>query len=710
MDELRLIQVWIVATLGGVVGLGFLYVRRVEAGPAARLWAWAWLSFFVSLIVTASPSWAAITLAHATGTAFPALLLAGALAFAGHSVPGWLVPLGLAIGAVRGVCEIAGLTAITDLGVVLVEAPLDLAAALVLLRAARSHQRMPVVAALSVLHACFAVLEITNVHYLGDAEKAPFAYFALGGLATLVLALTQMLALLERARLSRAHDLELLRDIAQSGTISQSSADVVRCALEALRRRLDLDGGAGWMLHPSTNSLECLHYFGTPDEMPPDLSAHTANRPLPQQVLRSNAPIYIDDVLADASLPIHPWYGEKGFRSGALLPLSQAGESLGILVVGRNRVRPFDATEQRVLAVASDELSLALEHVGTVQRLAAERRVLASVVEASPTGILITGREHRIEILNAAFTKHMGEGDPDPWIGKRIDTVASEIAVRFEDPEEFSQAFLNLHRETPAFTTPVTLTDPEERELLIFTAPILSDAEHILGRVWVTRDISEERRLQEQLRQSQKMETLGTLAGGVAHDFNNQLTTILGNTRLLMGSFADDDDMRGSLTDIEHAANHCADLTRSLLAFARRAPLSMTSLRPESVVEQVNALLRSLLPSTIHFAVVNPAELPAVRADSTQLQQMLINLVVNARDAVRSDGHIQLEVSERDVAIAHAEDARPGRYVEFSVTDDGTGMDARTRGRVFDPFFTTKPVSEGTGLGLAMVYGAARAH
>ena len=710
MDELRLIQAWILATLGGVVGLGFLYIRRMEAGPAARLWAWAWLSFFASLIVSGWQGWPALTLAHASATAFPALLLAGALAFSGHSVPRWLIPLGLAVGTLRGVCYIAGLTVVTDLGVWLVEAPLDFAAALVLLRAVRSERRTPAVAALGALLACFGVLEITNVHYLAHSDTTPFAYFALGGLTTLALALIQMLALLERARLLHVQDLELLRNIAQSGAIERSPTDVVSRALEALRERLDLDGGAAWVLRPQTSSLECVHYFGTPDPMPGDLSTTTANRPLPQHMLRSDSPIYIDDILADETLPIHSWYSEKGIRSGALLPLKKAGESLGVLAVGRTRVRPFDAAERRILAIASEELSLALEHVSAVQRLAAERRVLVSVVEASPTGILIADRERRIEVLNATFTQHMGELDPEPWIGKRIDDVVSGVASRFEDPEELSQAFLDLRQAAPAFTTPVTLTEPKECELLIFTAPILSDTEEILGRVWVTRDVSEESRLREELRQSQKMETLGTLAGGVAHDFNNQLTTILGNARLLLSSAGDDEDTRSSLVDIEGAASHCADLTRSLLAFARRAPLSMGALRPEAVVEQVSALLRALLPSTLRFEVVLPPDLPAVRADSTQLQQMLINLVVNARDAVRSDGHIRLEVGAREVAEAQAEDAQPGRYVEFSVADDGTGMDARTRRRVFDPFFTTKSVAEGTGLGLAVVYGAARAH
>jgi signal transduction histidine kinase len=714
MDELRLIQAWLIATLGGVVGLGFFYVRRVEAGSAARLWAWAWLAFFVSLLVSVSETASANMISHATGTLFPTLLLAGSLAFAERRVPPWLIPAGLAIGAVRGLARVWGAEWISLAGVYAVEAPLDLMAAWVLFQAARSRQRTPAVAALAALHAGFAVLEITNTIFLNPGGGSSFGYFTLGGLATLVLALTQLLALIERVRIVHIHDLELLRRIAQSGLAGGDPRSVVELAFGEIRQRLRLDAGAVWMLRADGFQLECVHYFGTSDDMPEDLRSSSLERPLPKRTLSTGEPVYFDDIMALPNLPIHGWYAEQGIRSGALHPLRRGDEWLGILVVGRKTVKPFAPADQRIMNIAVEELCLALDHVRAVNRLDAERRVLSSVVRTSPTGILVTDAGGDVQILNETFAHHLGERESEPWIGKRIESLAGGIASRFADPEEFARAFLDLNHVAPTFTTPVTLTGSDARELLIFSAPIIGRGEDVEGRVWVTRDVSEEHRLQEELRQSQKMETLGTLAGGVAHDFNNQLAAILGNVRMLLTESEDDpvdpEEARESLVDIERAADHCADLTRSLLAFARSTPLSMGAIRPDWVVDQVSALLRSLLPSTIRFDVRMSSDLPSVFADATQLQQILINLIVNARDAVSQDGRIYLEVKSREVVVTPSDEVRPGGYVEFSVTDDGAGMDAATRRRAFDPFFTTKGVSEGTGLGLAVVYGAARAH
>jgi CheY-like chemotaxis protein len=158
------------------------------------------------------------------------------------------------------------------------------------------------------------------------------------------------------------------------------------------------------------------------------------------------------------------------------------------------------------------------------------------------------------------------------------------------------------------------------------------------------------------------------------------------------------------------AAEHCADLTKSLLAFARRAPLATEVLPASRIVEQVAGLLRSLLPSTIAFTVDQASDLPTVTADPTQLQQILLNLVINARDALEGDGTIVLSVRSREILRPSHEDAAPGLYVEFAVRDDGVGMDEEVQRRIFDPFFTTKDLHEGTGLGLAVAYGAARSH
>ncbi len=213
---------------------------------------------------------------------------------------------------------------------------------------------------------------------------------------------------------------------------------------------------------------------------------------------------------------------------------------------------------------------------------------------------------------------------------------------------------------------------------------------------------------QQRLLQAQKMEAVGTLAGGIAHDFNNQLTVMLANARYVMRQVEGDEDLNRALEDLNRAAEHCAQLTRSLLAFARRTPDSPRSLDVGAVVAGAEDLLRPLIPSSIDFAVDIRASQALLIADPTQLQQVLVNLVVNARDAMPEGGRLMLGVEIRPVDTAEARRlglAMPGPYVEFIVCDTGTGMDEHVRARAFEPFFTTKPVGQGTGLGLATAYG-----
>jgi PAS domain S-box-containing protein len=214
-----------------------------------------------------------------------------------------------------------------------------------------------------------------------------------------------------------------------------------------------------------------------------------------------------------------------------------------------------------------------------------------------------------------------------------------------------------------------------------------------------------------QLLQAQKMEAVGTLAGGVAHDFNNQLSVILGNARYVAGQVGEDPELADALSDLQRAGMHCAQLTRSLLAFSRHTPVSPQSILVERVVADVRELLQPLIAASIEFQIEAHNDVDCVLADPTQLQQVLVNLAVNARDAMPEGGHLWMSTRRRSVdrkAAARLGLEGPGEYVEFTVRDDGLGMDEETASRVFDPFFTTKELGKGTGLGLATVYGILR--
>jgi PAS domain S-box-containing protein len=232
-----------------------------------------------------------------------------------------------------------------------------------------------------------------------------------------------------------------------------------------------------------------------------------------------------------------------------------------------------------------------------------------------------------------------------------------------------------------------------------------------LVRVWGTqRDVTVQRQLEDQLRQAQKMEAVGQLAGGIAHDFNNLLTAILGNTQLLLRDLPPGDTKRGDVEEIRKASERAASLTRQLLAYSRRQMLQPEVLDLNVVVAEMDKMLRRLIGENISLATVLAPDLGRVRADPNQIEQVLVNLAVNARDAMERSGGGKLTIEtanvDLDEAFAQAHlGSKPGPHAMLAVSDTGMGMDATVRAHLFEPFFTTKEVGKGTGLGLATVYG-----
>lgn len=220
-------------------------------------------------------------------------------------------------------------------------------------------------------------------------------------------------------------------------------------------------------------------------------------------------------------------------------------------------------------------------------------------------------------------------------------------------------------------------------------------------------DVTEQRQLAEQLRQAMKMESMGRLAAGIAHDFNNLLTVIIGHTEMLLDTPRTGDDLE-SLTEVRDAANRATDMTRQLLAFSRQQMYHPVVVDLNQVITEAERMLRMLVTEDIAIETTLAPSLGHVRADRGQLTQALMNLVVNARDAMPVGGKITIRtftvIRDEKYARAHA-GVTPGRFAAMSVTDTGVGMSAEVKARVFEPFFTTKPMGKGTGLGMVVVHG-----
>jgi two-component system, cell cycle sensor histidine kinase and response regulator CckA len=319
--------------------------------------------------------------------------------------------------------------------------------------------------------------------------------------------------------------------------------------------------------------------------------------------------------------------------------------------------------------------------------------------------VVVVDEALSINYVSPSVTRVLGVA-PEELIGQRWGSLAHPDDVPLL--EQFARQIREGGSTEESQELRVRHRQGEWRTLDVTAAKLIGRGESNRELVLTGRDVTERRRLEGQLRQSQKMESIGRLAGGVAHDFNNLLTAIIGFSELLLEELAPDGRGKADLEAIQKAAAHGATLTRQLLAFSRRQVQELKILDLNALVCDIEPILRRLLGEDIVVDVVTDEELRLVKVDRGQIEQVVINLVVNARDAMPHGGNLRIETHNVLLDAAYLMRhpyARVGHHVVLTVSDNGVGMDADVRGRVFEPFFTTKELGKGTGLGLSMVYG-----
>jgi two-component system cell cycle sensor histidine kinase/response regulator CckA len=332
------------------------------------------------------------------------------------------------------------------------------------------------------------------------------------------------------------------------------------------------------------------------------------------------------------------------------------------------------------------------------------------LVEKSPLGVSLLGTDGRYKYLNPKFTEIFGYRIEDIPTGKMwMEKAFPDPVFRHEVIGTWKRDFQELkggdvwHR-----SYRVTCKNGSERDISFRTAKLeTGDA------LVIYEDTTEQKRLESQLLQAQKMEAVGTLAGGIAHDFNNSLQGILGYVQILLMDMQKDAPEVATLRQIERSALRASELTKQLLTFSRKVDSQLRPLDLNQEVQQVEKILRRTIPRMIDIELHLGTDLNIIHADTGQIEQVIMNLGINARDAMPNGGKLTIEtenvVLDQDYCRTHLE-VTPGNYVMLSMSDNGTGMDERTQEHIFEPFFTTKGPGKGTGLGLAMVYGIVKGH
>ena len=341
------------------------------------------------------------------------------------------------------------------------------------------------------------------------------------------------------------------------------------------------------------------------------------------------------------------------------------------------------------------------------EELSGALSVLTATLESTADGILVVTSSSKIVRMNKKFIDLWGIPQS---IQESLDQdQAIEFALgQLREPEQFLHRIAQIAAESEEESFDV-LHFKDGRIIERYSLPQRIRGE-IVGRVWSFRDVTERRELEHQLRQAQKMESIGRLAGGVAHDFNNILTVITGRVDFLIGAPNLIGDQGGDLDEIKIAADRASDLTRQLLAFSRQQLLQPRMVDLNRKVDQFEPMLRRLIGEDIQVSIVRGRNLGRVMADPGQVNQVLMNLALNARDAMPSGGLLTIQTSNetRSVNASRGDQESSGAEgdsVVLEVTDSGHGMDEATAAQIFEPFFTTKGEGKGTGLGLATVYG-----
>lgn len=412
---------------------------------------------------------------------------------------------------------------------------------------------------------------------------------------------------------------------------------------------------------------------------------------------------------------LHPPWREAaqraGYRSSVTIPLRHDEGAIGCIAIMRESAGGFSADEVRIAEAFAQQCTIALISARRIEELRATSRRLALHVQRMPLGYIEHDADLRVTAWNPAAERILG-WTANEAIGKHPFDLF--VPPQMQERVRTSCAKLRDGDESWSDTVGTAVRkDGKPVTCEWFITPLRDAAGTTVGFHTLVHDISERARLEAQVQAAQRHESVGMLAGGIAHDFNNALTGIVGFGELLRAKLAGDEEGLHDLDEILRCAERASTLTRQLLTYARRRVIEPVNLSLNSVVSDLAKLIGKGAGERIEVSIALAGDLPAIRADRGQIEQVLMNLFLNARDAMPDGGKLRIETQSVFLSedyVRYNPTMRSGRFALLVVSDTGVGMDEQTQKRAFEPFFTTKTPDKGTGLGLAMVYGIVKQH
>jgi two-component system cell cycle sensor histidine kinase/response regulator CckA len=501
----------------------------------------------------------------------------------------------------------------------------------------------------------------------------------------------------KRAELERQVTFEIIHAV----NVTDNLDDLLRLIHLALKKVLYAENCFIALYESATGMFHFPFFVDQFDEAPPP---QRVGKSCTAHVYRTGQPMLIPqrtfDLLAAegkvelVGTPSPSWLG---------VPLRTPAATIGVLVVQHYEdENAYTERDQEFLGSVGGQIALAIERKRSEEKVRESEARLRVLVEQLPAVLWTVDRDLR-------FTSALGAGFARLKI-KPNELLGMSLLDYFETSD---QTFLPIaaHRRAVAGEPMTFHVEWKSGSYACHVEPLRDSDGQVSGAICMSLDITDRKQLEEQLRQAQKMEAVGRLAGGIAHDFNNLLMVIQGYSDLLVERLPGGDPLRRNAEQIQMASQRASSLTRQLLAFSRKQMLAPKILNVQSVVAEMEKILRRLIGEDIQLETSSAPDLGLVKADRSQIEQVILNLAVNARDAMPQGGRLTIETAnvELDSSYSHPPAVlSPGRYVMLAVTDNGCGMDAETQAHVFEPFFTTKEKGKGTGLGLATVYGVVK--